>query len=47
LVSAATDTLRIEPMMVPVWRAARPETLMMRPDFWRIMCGATSRAVRR
>src|SRR5262245_7359890 len=47
LVNAATETLRIEPMMVPVERAASPLTWMMRPERALIMCGATSRAVRR
>ena len=46
-VSATTETLRMLPIIEPVWRAARPLTLMMRPQPRSIMCGATSRAQRR
>ena len=46
-VSAATPTLRIEPMVEPVWSAARPEMLIMRPPPCAAMWGATSRMVRR
>src|SRR4051794_4646484 len=47
LVRADTATLRTDPMTEPVWRAARPLTLMMRPQPWAIIPGATSRAQRR
>jgi hypothetical protein len=48
LVRAATATLRIEPAgAVPALRAARPLMLMIRPQPWAVMCGATARAQRR
>ena len=46
-VSAATATLRIEPMTDPVLRAPRPEMLMIRPQPWAIIAGATAWAQRR
>jgi hypothetical protein len=47
LVSAATATLRMLPTVLPVWRAASPLTLTMRPQPRVRMPLATSRAQRR
>ena len=44
---AATATLRMEPMADPTERAPRPEMLMMRPQPWATMWGATAWAQRR
>src|SRR5437868_12569797 len=40
---ATTATLRMLPIVEPVLRAARPLMLMIRPQPWLIMYGATSR----
>ena len=47
LTSAATATLRIEPIAEPVCRAASPEMQMIRPQPPAAIKGATSRAQRR
>src|ERR1700722_530982 len=47
LVIAETATLRMEPITDPVLRAARPLTLMIRPQPAAIMPGATAWAHRR
>src|SRR3954447_1794231 len=47
LVSADTATLRTDPTTEPVWRAARPLTLTIRPHPEAAMNGATARAQRR
>ena len=47
LVSAATDTLRIDPTVFPLPRAARPETLTIRPQPCSCMYGAAAREQRR
>src|SRR3954471_18842983 len=47
LVSAATATLRTLPTTEPVWRAANPLTLTIRPQPDAAMNGATARAQRR
>ena len=47
LVIAATDTLRIEPTVLPEPRAASPDTLMIRPQPCSCMYGAAAREQRR
>jgi hypothetical protein len=47
LVIADTATLRMDPMTEPVLRAARPLTLMIRPQPAATMSGATAWAHRR
>ncbi len=47
LVSAETPTLRSVAMGRPVWYAAKPPMLMMRPQPFLIRCGASARDVRK
>ena len=46
-VRAATATLRTDPTTEPVWRAANPLTLTIRPQPEATINGATARAQRR